>query len=219
MSSARAADRTQWIARARRRGRGRPEIARSSRGRVADTGPCYTKYNTVLRGCGALAPPKLKEDFVKLTRGNKYVTTLHVINSAVVKLSKLTRVEPVYRGIRSGKLPWGFTEANAYNVKGGVEPGFTSCSRDRQVAEAYARGGKGGGYLFECQQGMVDRGADLTWLSQCSPRTARRGLTRGARAMVLHRRGAHGVGSVRAGERPSRRERPRRLPSSVLRFC
>ena len=117
MSSARAADRTQWIARARRRGRGRPEIARSSRGRVADTGPCYTKYNTVLRGCGALAPPKLKEDFVKLTRGNKYVTTLHVINSAVVKLSKLTRVEPVYRGIRSGKLPWGFTEANAYNVK------------------------------------------------------------------------------------------------------
>ena len=84
----------------------------------------------------------------------------------MVKLSKLSSVNRVYRGIRGGNLPEAFTVANEYGVKGGVEPGFTSCTLDPEVAEQYARGPRGAGHLFVCEQGMVDRGANLDWLSQ-----------------------------------------------------
>ena len=40
------------------------------------TGPCYMKYNTVLRGCSPHSPKALHDAFRRLTRGNNYVTTL-----------------------------------------------------------------------------------------------------------------------------------------------
>ena len=50
-----------------------------------------------------------------------------------------------------------------------------SCTRDYRVAMTYA-GGQGqeagqagsdiGGFVFEIQQGLIDRGCDLSWLSQ-----------------------------------------------------
>ena len=40
-------------------------------------------------------------------KGNAYVTTTHVINSCIVKASKLTRVARVYRGVAGGGLPQG----------------------------------------------------------------------------------------------------------------
>ena len=42
---------------------------------------------------------------------NKYTTTLHAINSAVLKLSKLTKAAPVYRGFTGATLPSSFFEA------------------------------------------------------------------------------------------------------------
>ena len=45
------------------------------------TGPMFVKYNAVLRGNPSLARCK----------GNGYRTTIHVINSCIVKASKLTR--------------------------------------------------------------------------------------------------------------------------------
>ena len=48
---------------------------------------------------------------------------------------------------------------------GGVEQGFLSATTQREVAMAYASRSKAG-VLFEIQQGLVDRGADLSWLSQ-----------------------------------------------------
>ena len=53
------------------------------------TGPLFAKYNTVLRGfrSSVLEQEALFED---LCRGNPYVTTLHVINSAVTKLGKVS---------------------------------------------------------------------------------------------------------------------------------
>ena len=59
-------------------------------------------------------------------------------------------------------------------VRGGIEYGFSSTTTDKGQALEYATGGKGtdadaGGAamtIFEMQMGMVDRGADLTWLSQ-----------------------------------------------------
>eukprot|EP00967_Tisochrysis_lutea_P106449 scaffold163249_cov49-Tisochrysis_lutea.AAC.1 len=54
-----------------------------------------------------------------------------------------------------------------YNVKGGVEFGFMSATLDRRVAMHYAGAGtEKSAILLEMQMGMIDRGADLSWLSQ-----------------------------------------------------
>ena len=56
------------------------------------TGPMYVKYNVVLRGLNDAPGGKQAEEFQDVCCGNNYTTTLHLINSAVVKLSKLTAV-------------------------------------------------------------------------------------------------------------------------------
>ena len=55
-------------------------------------------------------------------------------------------------------------------MRGGVEYAFTSTTTDEQVARNYAQRGKVG-MIIEVQMGMVDRGAELEWLSQypCAP--------------------------------------------------
>ena len=104
--------------------------------------------------------------------GNTYTTTLHCINSSIIKLSKLTKVAKVYRGVSGGVLPDACRVGNAYNVKGGVEGGFVSTTTDEKTAFFYAAGGadksKRGGpaIVFETQMGMIDRGADVAWLSE-----------------------------------------------------
>eukprot|EP00962_Isochrysis_galbana_P028794 scaffold9130_cov124-Isochrysis_galbana.AAC.1 len=134
------------------------------------TGPLYVKYNSVLRGCRESDPPGLRELFKKLCGGpqdekpNLYTTTLHVINSCIVKLSKLTKAIPVYRGLAGKSLPDSFWTANHFGVRGGIEAAFMSTTTDRSVAMGYAKGKTG--LLFEMRMGMADRGADLTWLSQ-----------------------------------------------------
>jgi hypothetical protein len=98
-------------------------------------------------------------------------TTLHVINSAIGKLAKLTSASTVYRGV-IGVLPKSFWHADKQNIRGGVEPSFISVTRRRDVALDYASRGSVGN-IFEIRMGMVDRGADLQWLSQY-PHEARR---------------------------------------------
>ena len=98
---------------------------------------------------------------------NMYTTTLHAINSAIVKLGKLTFVEVVYRGVAGRMLPKQFWEANEFGIKGGIETAFMSTTLNRDVALSYAAGdGTGTGFVFELQQGMVNRGADISFLSQ-----------------------------------------------------
>ena len=118
-----------------------------------------TKYNDLLRGFGAALAGCL---------GNKYVTSTHVINSCIVKASKLTAAAVVYRGVAGGLLPPEFWTPNAHNVRGGIEVAFMSTTLDRRVALEYvSRPGDGRpSILFEIQMGMVDRGADLSSLSQ-----------------------------------------------------
>jgi NLR family CARD domain-containing protein 3 len=82
--------------------------------------PMFTKYNACLRGIGIEA---LEPRFQELCKGNRYTTTLHVINSAVVKLGKLQRAEKVYRGMAGGVLPEQFWTASEQNVRGGCEYG------------------------------------------------------------------------------------------------
>ena len=95
---------------------------------------------------------------------NKYATTIHAINSVVVKMSRLTKVAPLYRGWTGATLPAKFFEADAMGVRGGVEYGFSSTTTERAQAEHYALGKAS--TLLELEMGMVDRGADISWLSQ-----------------------------------------------------
>jgi len=98
---------------------------------------------------------------------NKYATTIHAISSAIVKLSKLTPINKVFFGKANGSMPECFVQANEQGVRGGVELGFQSTTYDRDMAKQYARSDKGGpSIVFEVQMGMVDRGADISALSQ-----------------------------------------------------
>ena len=64
-------------------------------------------------------------------------------------------------------LPAAFWEPNEFHVRGGVENAFMSTTLDRVVAMGYASGGGDRmGIVIEVQQGMVSRGADMSWLSQ-----------------------------------------------------
>lgn len=125
----------------------------------------FQKYNAVLRGIKSEPESRAERIFKDLTKGNKYTTTLHCINSAIVKLGKLTKAQKVYRGISGGVLPDEFWTPNGFNVCGGVEFAFTSTTTHRDVAMQYASSGQVG-MVFEVQMGMVDRGAELEWLSQ-----------------------------------------------------
>lgn len=127
------------------------------------TGPLYIKYNSVMRGVGPGKDPSAQEHWWALCKGNKYTTTIWSINSAIVKLGKLTRAAKVYRGVSMRGLPKQLREANENGVIGAVDFAFASTTLDREVAEAYARRG---GIIFEITQGFIDRGADVAWLSQ-----------------------------------------------------
>jgi hypothetical protein len=118
----------------------------------------FVKYNDLLRDFGAN---------LEGCKGNKYITTTHVINSAIVKLSKLTKATKIYRGVGGGVLPESFWRPNTQGVKGGIESAFMSTTFERAVAMKYATSDTSKPALvFEMQMGMVDRGAELDWVSQ-----------------------------------------------------
>ena len=62
------------------------------------TGPMFMKYNAVLRGVPAASPGWLREAMDGLCRGNRYVTKLHCVDSALVELGRLTVVCPLPAG-------------------------------------------------------------------------------------------------------------------------
>ena len=98
------------------------------------------KYNAVLRGL-ASEVSFLKNTFISLCcpksvadalsegtisfdeakrSANTFTTTIHCINSAILKLGKLTMGKMAYRGIGGGKLPDEFWIPNQYGFRGGV---------------------------------------------------------------------------------------------------
>lgn len=177
------------------RSMGQPELTRVELigGRLY-SGPLFVKYNAVLRGYNsdsdfltnhfvALCCPKDVADAylggarlydphagavsfaTARASANRYTTTMHAINSSIVKASKVTMATKVYRGISGMALPKEFLSKNCFGVAGGVETAFMSTTTDRAVAMSYAGCGEAG-IVFEIQMGMVDRGADIAWLSQ-----------------------------------------------------
>jgi WD40 repeat protein len=136
------------------------------------TGPMFEIYNGVLRAWGnpsrrGFSPPHAKVMPGADVRGC-FTTTLHVISSGTLKLSRLQPAMKLYRGISSMQLPKRLLEYNEYNVRGGVEYAFMSLTLDESVALEYAKGGnrRTASTLVEATMGMVDRGASLDWLSQ-----------------------------------------------------
>lgn len=137
------------------------------------TGPLFEKYNAVHRG-GSLVgeqSPFMVRRFRELCGAdgtasvNRYTTTNHVLSSGIIKSSKLSKAETVYRGVSGGRLPKQFWVADELGTKGGVEFAFMSTTSNRDVAFQYASSG-GAGMIFEIQMGMIDKGADLSWISQ-----------------------------------------------------
>ena len=105
----------------------------------------------------------LKQQFERDCKGNLYATTIHGINSAVIKLSKLQVACPVYRGSTRAVLPAQFWQKDVFGLSGGVEFGFTSTTVERAQALHYAQGQAS--LVFESQMGLIDRGADI----RCAP--------------------------------------------------
>ena len=128
------------------------------------TGPLYMKYNGCLRGILPDSPQFFQIAYERLCQGNNYATTIHTINLALVKLSMLQKVQRVYRGL-AGKLPKPFRVEDKYCARGGVELGFMSTTTNQHVAEEYASSAPGS-LLLEIEQGLLDRGAEIAWLSE-----------------------------------------------------
>ena len=129
------------------------------------TGPMFEKYCAVLRG----VPPGsafLTGKFKQLCLGNTYPATIYALDDALSKLSKISRAEKVYRGVAGLRLPDDFLTRDEFGVRGGVEFGFLSATTDRSVALAYAASGSSTGVVYEIQQTMGSRGADISWCSQ-----------------------------------------------------
>merc|ERR1719189_3197962 len=134
----------------------------------------YEKYNAALRACSTSNHQTLGRLFNDLCKGNKYTTTLHLISSAILRLSKLLPAVTVYRGVRGGELPSELWDPNVLNMRGGFEIGFMSTTLDKAaaflVAEKEAEGESGDelskSCVFEVQLGLMDQGAELSWLSQ-----------------------------------------------------
>ena len=128
------------------------------------TGPMYMKYNGTLRGILPDSPPFFQIAFQRLCQGNNYAATIHTINTALVKLSTLQKVQKVYRGL-AGKLPKPFRVEDKFAARGGVELGFMSTTTNKEVAAEYAAAAPGS-LLIELEQGLLDRGAEVAWLSE-----------------------------------------------------
>ena len=87
---------------------------------------------------------------------HRYATTIYAINSAIIKLSKLTYATPVYRGLMGASFPERFFEKDADGIAGGIEFGFSSTTTDRSVAAFYSKAEREGtaSTIIEAQQGL-----------------------------------------------------------------
>jgi hypothetical protein len=137
------------------------------------------RYFGLKAGCSAEEAAKHLEKVLEergVTRGAKrqpalscpFVTTIHMISSAIIKLSGQTPMPPsrtLYRGLSGLELPMCFFLATAQGCRSGVEGAFMSCTTNKNVAIQYA--GKGERpIIFEMMVGEIDIGANVKSVSQ-----------------------------------------------------
>jgi hypothetical protein len=102
-------------------------------------------------------------------KGNRYTTTIHTLISAVMKLSRTTRVpdgRKVSRGLGGMVLDAKWFRPDKRNTRGGVELGFLSTTMNRKTALEYSGVKKGRGIVLDIDVGSIDNGAQLDFLSQ-----------------------------------------------------
>jgi hypothetical protein len=136
---------------------------------VMYTGPMYEKYNCVLRQW----PKEAYDEMV--SKGSTFSTTIHVLVSAVQKLSaaiKLPDGTKLYRGLGGfTELPESFFKPHANGGRGFTEWGFMSTTSSKNVAIHYASMGRRSNQVtphmvLELTVNAVDRGACIRDLSQ-----------------------------------------------------
>jgi hypothetical protein len=115
------------------------------------TGPMFACYNQVLRNPSA--------------NKGKFLYTIHALASGVIKLSRFQSTCEVWRGLSGGVLPESFMVQDKFGCCGGIDFGFMSTTTNKKVAHDYART-KSPSIVFKMVMGLIDRGADISWLSQ-----------------------------------------------------
>jgi hypothetical protein len=121
-------------------------------------------YNAILRQ----APAELFEKF-KVTE-NFFSTTIHVLQSAVVKISRNTKIPPnliLYRGL-SLTFPPQFHKADENGCRGYAEWGFMSTTANRDIAVMYSgvREGMATATVLQIKTSSVNRAACIESYSQ-----------------------------------------------------
>ena len=99
----------------------------------------------------------------------RFVTTIHAMNSGVLKLSVLTPITKVYRGAAGMKMPERLMKPDAFNSRLGIEMGFMSTTTDAKVALVYGKdknADRALNQVYEAHQDSLSRGCVLGWLSQ-----------------------------------------------------
>ena len=122
-------------------------------------GPGFMQYNAVLR--------HFPQWVLETTKGNKYVTTIHCINSYLLKVSRVSPVFPsaVYRGSARMQLPHQFAAKDCRGGRGDVEMGFISATSNKNIALNYAASGDEMPMLMKLERGVVGSGAPLAPIS------------------------------------------------------
>jgi hypothetical protein len=122
------------------------------------TGPQFMHYNASLR--------QFPEWVLDTMHGNRYVTTIHCINSAIIKLARASPIEPlvVYRGSKDMRLPRQFAAKDDLGRQGDVELAFMSCASEKSVALNFAKGEKMS-MILAFERGAMSNGAPLSPVS------------------------------------------------------
>ena len=122
------------------------------------TGPMFVLYNAKMR--------KFPKAFVSYP--SDFITTIHCINSGILKMARVSRVPEggfVYRGLCGIRIPDSMITPNAFGTRSGVEFGFLSTTSLKEVAMQYVGNGANP-VVFEMRVGQVDHGATLSEISQ-----------------------------------------------------
>jgi hypothetical protein len=123
----------------------------------------FVCYNAKMRGF-----PNAMVEYLAKLGPSAFVTTLHAINSGILKMARVSMLPPlgfVYRGLSGVALPRDLTVPNAQGITAGVELGFCSTTMNKAVAMQYV--GEGiNPVIFEIRVGQVNHGAILDEISQ-----------------------------------------------------
>ena len=83
------------------------------------TGPLFMVYNGVLRSMasGGVVKFGFPKHLIGTSVAGKFTTTLHAINSGVIKMSRIQPKCGVYRGMNGMRLPRSFVQPDVFGVR------------------------------------------------------------------------------------------------------